>query len=147
MTVALIDDQLLGAVLRGDRPKALASKELYTTGYWYVRLCQAVLDANDRPGVLSRPFVEFPDDIRERALSAVLELPSDIGLLGLRELGPIIAKLRRHHQLNILSSEALAAATCLKADVYLSGPSPQLEEALRSAQLKVKVQPPPRRAR
>ena len=142
MTIALIDDQLLGAVLRGRPPRVLASKELYTTGYWYVRLCQAVLGAQERTGVLSRPFVELPDDMRERALAAVLELPADIGLLSLRQLGPTIAQLRQRHQLNILSIEALAAATNLQANVHLSAPSPQLEQALRSVGLKVRVQPP-----
>jgi hypothetical protein len=145
MTVALIDDQLLGAVLRGQRPRVLASKELYTTGYWYVRLCQAVLGAQERTGVLSRPFVALPDGMRERALAAVLELPADIGLLSLRELGPTIAQLRQDHQLNILSIEALAAAASLQANVHLSAPSPQLETALRSAGIKVRVQPPSRR--
>ena len=145
MTVVLIDDQLLGAVLRGQPPRVLASKELYTTGYWYVRLCQAVLGAQERAGVLSRPFVELPDELRQRSLAAVLELPADIGLLSLRELGPTIAQLRQHNQLNILSIEALAAATRLQANVHLSGPSPLLEEALRAANLKVKVQPPSRR--
>ena len=142
MTVALIDDQLLGAVLRGQPPRALASEQLYTTGYWYVRLCQVVLGAQERTGVMSRPFVDLADELRERALAAVLELPADIGLLSLRELGPTIAHIRQQHQLNILSTEALAAATRLQANVHLSAPSPQLERALRSAGLKVKVQPP-----
>ncbi|MEZ5142412.1 MAG: hypothetical protein R2726_07815 [Acidimicrobiales bacterium] len=141
MTVALIDDQLLGAVLRGQPPRTLASKTVYTTGYWYVRLGQAVLGAQERTGVLSRPFVELPDAMRERALAAALELPAEIGLLSLRELGPIIAQLRLHHQLDILGIEALAAATRLQANVYLSARSPQLEQALRSANLTVKVQP------
>lgn len=146
MTIALIDDQLLGAVLRGRPPRALASQELFTTGYWYVRLCQAVLGAQERAGALSRPFVELPDELRRRALAAVLELPADIGLLSLRDLGPTIAQLRQHHQLNILSIEALAAATQLQANVHLSAPSPQLEQALRSANLKVKVQPRSKRS-
>jgi hypothetical protein len=141
MTVALIDDQLLGAVLRGRRPRALASKKIYTTGYWYVRLCQAALGAQERTGVLSGPFVELPEELRERALAALLELPDEIGMLSLRELGPTIAELRSRHQLNILSIEALAAAARLNAQVYLSASSPQLEQALRSANLKVKVQP------
>lgn len=142
MTVALIDDQMLGWVLRGTPPRVLASKQLYTTGYWYVRLCQAVLGAQARTGVLSQPFVRLSDEVRERALAAVLELPDEIGLLGLRELGPSIARLRQGKQLNILSIEALAAATRLQANVYLSAASPRLEQALRSAGLKVRVHPP-----
>ncbi|MBI2704361.1 MAG: hypothetical protein HYX32_03590 [Actinobacteria bacterium] len=145
MTVALIDDQLLGAVLRGKAPRALASKDLFTTGYWYVRLCQAVLGADERTGALSRPFAELPDSMRERALNAVLELPAEIGLISLRELGPTIAQWRQHHELNILSIEALAAATLLRANVYLSAASPQLEAALRSERLKVTVRSAERR--
>lgn len=144
MTTALIDDQLLGAVLRGRRPRVLASKDIYTTGYWYVRLCQAVLGAHERTGVLSGPFAELPDPLRQRALAAVLDLPDEIGMLSLRELGPTIAELRSRHQLNILSIEALAAASRLNAHVHLSASSPKLEQALRSANLEVEVHPPPR---
>lgn len=139
MTVALIDDQLLGRVLRGRAPRSLASKELYTTGCWYVRLCQAVLGANERKGVLSRPFAELPEELRERALNAVLELPAEIGLICLRELAPTIATHRQHHQLNILGLEALAAATLLRARVFLSAPSPLLEGALELEDLSVEV--------
>lgn len=139
MTVALIDDQLLGHVLRGRPPRPLAKRKLYTTGYWYVRLCQAVLRANERTGVLSRPFAELTPDLRDKALNAVLDLPENVGMVSLRQLGPTIAQLRQHHQLNILGAEALAAASLLRADVFLSGPSPMLEEALKSEDLKVRV--------
>lgn len=145
MTAALIDDQLLGTVLRGSPPRFLAGKQLHTTGHWYVRLCQAVLVAQQRPGALARPFADLPDDLRARALASVLELPGEVGLLSLRDLAPTIAQLRQHHQLNILSIEALAAATHLGARVYLSAPSPKLEGALRSVELQVEVRMPPRR--
>ncbi len=139
MTVALIDDQLLGQVLRGATPRSLAAAELYTTGYWYVRLCQAALGADERTGVLSRPFAELSPDLRSRALKAVLDLPDSIGMLSLRELGPTIAELRQHHQLNILGIEALAAASLLGAHVHLSAPSPMLETALESENLTVNI--------
>jgi len=79
VTVALIDDQHLGTVLRGEAPRMLASTKLYTTGYWYVRLCQAVLGAQERIGTLSKPFADLPGALRERAIAAVLELPANIG--------------------------------------------------------------------
>jgi hypothetical protein len=141
MTNALIDDQLLGLVLRNKTPRILAAKTLFTTGYWYVRLCQAVLNAQDRTGVLSRPFVELPTQLRDRAIHAVLELPTEIGMVSLRELGPIIARLRQHHQLNILNIEALAAARHLNATVFVSAPSPLLQNALAQERVKVKVVP------
>jgi hypothetical protein len=139
MTIALIDDQFLGQVLRGRTPRALASKQLYTTGYWYVRLCQAVLGAQERIGVLSGPFGELPDDLRASAINTVLKLPGEIGLLSLRDLAPTIAQLREHHQLNLLSIEALAAASQLEAQVFLSASSPMLEAALARRNLTVKV--------
>ncbi len=130
MTVALIDDQILGLVLRGDSPRAIRSFELVTTGYWYVRLCQAILGSIDRPGVLSRPFADLPLGMRDRAVESVLELPDEIGLVSLRTLGPDIGRLRKRHSLNILGMEALAAAMRLDAKVFISVVSPQLEAAL-----------------
>lgn len=128
----LVDDQHLSAVLRdGRRPECLEPADaLYTTGYWYVRLCQAVLGAADRPGVLSGPFARLTEDRRDRAVRALLALPDDIGLMSLRDLGPAIGRLRRHHQLNILGMEALASAVELGARVLVAAPSPRLERAL-----------------
>jgi hypothetical protein len=127
----LIDDRLLGNVLRGGAPPR-RREPVFTTGCWYVRLCQAVLGAAGRTGVLSSPFATLPAATRERALSRLLELPDTIGLPSLRELGPVIGHLRRRHDLNLLGIEALAAALHLEADVYLSGPAPRLEAALRT---------------
>ncbi len=140
MTVALIDDQLLSQVLRGRRPpRPLAKKDLFTTGYWYVRLCQAVLNADERTGVLSGPFADLSTTLLRKARAALLELPDSIGLMSFRELAPTIAQLRAQHQLNILSIEALAAATRLDAQVYLSASSPLLEQALKIEHLSVRV--------
>jgi hypothetical protein len=140
VTVALLDDQQLGGVVRGQIPRGLRGKQLYTTGCWYVRLCTAVLAAQGRRGALSDPFSELPERHRARALGAVLELPDDIGLLSLRELGPVIAHLRHRHRLNLLAIEALAAATHLGADVHLSAPSPRLERALAHEQITCSLQ-------
>jgi len=128
----LVDDQVLSLLLRGEPPAALvnAGDAIFTTGYWYVRLCQAVLGAADRPGALSSPFIALPPESRDHALAAVLELPEEIGLLSLRELAPVIARLRARYQLNILGMEALAAAVQLDALVVLSARSPRLEDAL-----------------
>lgn len=130
MTVALIDDQALSAVLRSATPRALRRRPLATTGYWYVRLCQAALIATDRPGVLAMPFAALTAPRRERALRALVELPDEIELPSLRRLGPTVGRLRLRHALNVLSSEALAAAITLEAETFLSAPSPKLEAAL-----------------
>jgi hypothetical protein len=130
--ILLVDDQVLSDVIRGDgRAKRWAlDTTIYTTGYWYVRLCQAALNVAGRPGVLSGPFAALPPDRREQALALVLQLPDEIGLVSLRQLAPVIGRLRARHQLNILGMEALAAAVLLDAAVALSAPSPRLEDAL-----------------
>lgn len=125
----LVDDQLLGDILRGKRPPRRRQPVL-TTGYWYVRLCQAVLGAADRRGALSAPFAALPAKARERAVSSLLDLPDEIGLVSLRQLAPMIGRLRRQHDLNILAMEALAAAVYAGAEVFLSAPSPRLQAAL-----------------
>lgn len=134
----LIDDQLLGVVLR-DRPPPRPAEPVFTTGYWYVRLCQAVLGASDRSGVLSGPFDALPAASRDQAVRTLLELPESVGLISLRELAPLIGRLRRRHQLNILALEALASALHLEADVYLSAASPRLQRALEQEGMNVEV--------
>lgn len=130
----LVDDQLLSLVLRGEQlPATLeAGGAIFTTGHWYVRLCQAALGASERSGVLSGPFAALPPGRREQALGALLQLPNEIGLVSLRTLGPVIAHLRSRHQLNILAMEALAAAVHLDSSVALSSRSPPLEQALEA---------------
>jgi hypothetical protein len=135
----LIDDQLLGRVLRGDVPEVLIGAELFTTGYWYVRLCQAALSTTDHPGALSGPIQALPAERRASAIAAVLALPDEIGLLSLRTLGPVIGQLRQHYELNILAIEVLAAARQLDASVFLSVDSPRLTDALVAEGLVVSV--------
>lgn len=136
--IYLVDDQQLGAILRGGSPPD-PDVSIFTTGYWYVRLCQAVLTATAQPGKLSGPFLELPEPARSRAVDALLALPADIGLVSLRDLGPSIGRLRARHQLNILGLEALAAAIHLGAHVRLSARSRKLEAALEAEGLTVAV--------
>lgn len=136
--IQLVDDQHLGTILRGHSPTDPEAR-IFTTGCWYVRLCQAVLIATARPGKLSGPFLDLPEPARSRAVDALLALPEEIGLVSLRDLGPSIGGLRSRHQLNILSLEALAAAIHLKARVHLSAESPKLVSALEAERLTVTV--------
>ena len=127
----LVDDRLLVGLLAGGDPPQ-PSGAVWTTGYWYVRLCRAVLGSTGPAGVLSASFGSLPEAVHTQALHALLELPDRIGLASLRTLGPLIGHLSRRHQLNALGIEALAAAIHLNADVYLSAPAPRLEDALRA---------------
>ncbi len=79
------------------------------------------------PARRSTGTYDCPDDGN---CSNLLELPEEIGLLSLRELGPVVARLRARHQLNILGMKALAAAVQLDVRVVLSARSPRREEAL-----------------
>ncbi|HSH61892.1 MAG TPA: hypothetical protein VK988_20035 [Acidimicrobiales bacterium] len=56
-------------------------------------------------------------------------------MVSLRQLAPVIARLRPRHQLNILGMEALAAAPHLSATVALWSTSPRLEAALRAERI------------
>jgi hypothetical protein len=128
----LIDDgHLARALASGKLPSVVRrSDKVFTTGYWYVRLCGAAFGADDRTGALSRRFAQLPAALRLAARERVAALPPEIGLLSLRQLGPAIGRLRSVHSLNALSSEALAAAIALEARVLLSVASPSLEAAL-----------------
>ena len=136
----LVDDRLLVTLLAGGDPPR-PGEPVYTTGYWYVRLCRAVLGSAGPAGVLSASFAALPPATRTRALRALLELPEEIGLESLRTLAPLIGHLHQRHRLNALGIEVLAAAVHLQADVYLSAPSPRLEAALRTEHRLVEVVP------
>ena len=134
----LVDDRLLVTLLGGGDPPR-PSEPVWTTGYWYVRLCRAVLSSAGPSGVLSTSFAALPPATRTRALQALLELPEGIGLEPLRTLAPLIGHLHQRHQLNALGIEVLAASVHLQADVYLSAPSPQLQEALRAEHRHIEI--------
>jgi hypothetical protein len=135
----LVDDAHLGRVLRGRPPSSIAPEDqIATTGLWYVRLCQALL-ARDQRGALSTPFEDLDVEQRRIALLRVLELPAEISVPSLRRLGPLIGDLRRRHAVNLLASEALAAAVHLDATVLLSTTSPPLEAALTTEGRRVVV--------
>ena len=134
----LVDDRLLVTLLAGGDPPR-PREPVHTTGYWYVRLCRAVLGSSGPSGVLSASFAALSPATRTRALQALLELPDEIGLESLRTLAPLIGHLHQRHRLNALGIEVLAAALHLQANVYLSAPSPRLEEALRAEQCHVEI--------
>lgn len=115
----LIDDQVLAAYLRGANVLDSTAEDVFTTGYWYVRLCMAI--ARKAGGSLSGPFAALPEPHRQRAVSAVLQLPDEIAMLDVRWLGPLIGELAdRHPPMNILTREALASAVELNATVVLA---------------------------
>lgn len=117
MTV-VIDDQTLSGLLRGeiDRP----AERVFTTGHWYLRLCQAVVRGTG--GALSRPLLSLPPPRRQVAMRAVLELPGDVELMSWRHVAPMMASQLDGpgRKLNLLSREALAVAMLLQAHVVMA---------------------------
>lgn len=93
---------------------------MFTTGHWYLCLCQAVV--RGAGGALSRPILTLPAPQREAALRAVLELPEDIEMMSWREVAPMMASQLDGpgRGLNLLSREALAVASLLQAEVIMA---------------------------
>lgn len=116
MNVVLDDRLLIEELLVGSRRPGV---QLHTTAYWYYRACRAaVLGAG---GHLSGPFRELEPQDQERAISAMLQLPNDIGLPDTRQLVPLMVEIAgRHPKLNLLNLEAVAAARALAATIWLS---------------------------
>jgi len=114
----LVDDQKVSGLIREeiDWPQ----DRVFTTGHWYLRLCQAVV--RGAGGALPRPLLSLPPSQREIALRAVLELPDGIEILGWGEVAPMMASQLDGpgHGLNLLSREALAVATLLEAKVIMA---------------------------
>jgi hypothetical protein len=136
----LVDDQVLAAHLRGRPFLPVDDQAVFTTGHWYVRLCLAV--SRRAGGTLSGPFAALPPQQQHAAVAAVLELPAEIGLLSLRQLGPLIGELAaRHPPMKVLSREALAAAVELSATVIMAqgNENPVLLSALESEQLITRI--------
>ena len=73
-------------------------------------------------GSLSRPFLSLPADKREAAVRAILELPGEVEILSWRVVAPVMAGQfdGPGQRLNLLSREALAAATLLRATVLMA---------------------------
>lgn len=118
----LVDDHLLLRLLLDDEPPSLRPRgaELFTTGLWYHRLCRALSNPTVI-GALSSRLNAVAGNVASEAIVSVTELPDSIGLLSLRTLGWPMAKLvSAGARLNLLSLEALAAATHLQAEICLA---------------------------
>lgn len=138
----LIDDHILASIAADDPPKAIArarhSGSVWTTGYWYYRLCRAV-SSPLVSGALSAPLADLPPETRLNALSAIVELPPDIGLLSLRDLAPVMARLAPRYRLNILNLEVVATALSLGAEVHIvdANLGPKLVAALDAEKIRL----------
>lgn len=117
--VVLLDDRLLIEELLVGLKRGRRKPTLFTTSYWYYRLCRAAVAGAG--GHLSGPFEQLAAHEQERAILSLLELREDIGLPDPRSTVPVMANIARGHpQLNLLNLEAAASASVLNAEVWLS---------------------------
>jgi hypothetical protein len=102
----------------GERVR-LPRRDLFITTYWYYRACRAAVAGG--AGQLSGPFAGLTVDDQAVAIRAMLALPDDIGLPDPRRLVPEMARVhQRHPHLNVMNTEAVAAAGMLEARLLLS---------------------------
>jgi hypothetical protein len=107
------------ALLVGERLPIARGAECFTTTYFYFRACRAVVAGVGRR--LSGPFEHLDPDRRAVALERMLALPDDVGLPDPRKIVPVMADVqRRHPSLNVLNTEAAAAALLLDTKMLLS---------------------------
>ncbi len=75
-------------------------------------------------GHLSGPFERLEPVHRAVALERMLALPDEVGLPDPRLIVPVMVDVqRRHPALNVLNTEAAAAALLLEAKMVLSSPT------------------------
>jgi hypothetical protein len=140
--MVVVDDALLLAVLAERIPPttpelaaAVAAGEVFTTGSWYWRLSRAL--AHPSPGALSRVLVALSEREQRQARDGLEELPEEIGLLSLRRLVPVMRALPG--QLNLLTAEAVAAASVLQAPLMVTTDSSLLNAAAEASGVTVNL--------
>jgi hypothetical protein len=137
--VVVIDDALLLDVLASTAAPELSQArgrgELATTGCWYWRAARAVLGGGH--GALSRRVGGLAPAAQPSLRAGADALPSEIVLVSLRDLIPIMARLPR--PANLLTLEAAAAARLLDAELLVSTTSDLLEELAASAKVALRV--------
>lgn len=125
----VIDDQVLLDVLSGHADAGTTTQlergDVFTTGCWYYRLGRAI-SAGTGAGSLSRRFEALDPLTRSRTLTALDDLPDEVGLVSLRDAVPVMRALRVQRPLNMINAEALAVALLLDASIVVSTDSPLL---------------------
>lgn len=117
MPVTVIDDHLLRDVLAGSRAPDLdgvAPEGIATTGMWLLRLCSSFAQPAV-VGKLSAPVASLPEELQAEFRARLVDLPTDIEILPLREIAWSMAVLQTRHRaerrpLSAAMVEAVAAA-------------------------------------
>ncbi len=128
----MVDDSLLLLLLAGvagpEPTNALRQSQVFTTGSWYWRLARAIRDPRS-VGTLTRAFSALTVSEQDAVHSALAELPGQVGLIGPRDLVPVMTSLPTPRRLNLLTAEAIATAILLDATIAVTTESDLLHEA------------------
>lgn len=127
MAAVVVDDHLLRDVLADQRAAdldGLAPDGIATTGLWLLRLCSSFADTRIS-AKLSAPVALLSTELQESFRAQIVALPSEITVLGMRDLAWPMAQLQARHRregrnLSAAMVEALASAHALQASLAVS---------------------------
>ncbi|HEX9970359.1 MAG TPA: hypothetical protein VGB03_09480 [Acidimicrobiales bacterium] len=138
----VVDDALLLSVLADGPPAeiraALRRGALFTTISWYYRLARATQDPAFN-GKLSAALGALPTRRQALVDAALDNLPSQIGLLDIRRVMPVMRRLDAGRRLNFLTAEALAVAASIDAGIRVTTESPLLFAGAAVLDIEVRV--------
>ena len=135
----IVDDQLLLSILAGQESDSLLSARsngVATTMCWFYRLSRAIA-AGGATGALSRRFSALSAPHQAEVIALVDELPADIITLDSRTVVPVMSALSSVTSANVLTTEAVATALVLDADIAVSVRSDLLTRTSDAAQVRV----------
>jgi hypothetical protein len=118
----LLDDRVLVGLLVGEQLPLARNPSRFTTTYFYFRACRSFVLGGS--GKLSGPFARLDDERKAAVLGQMLALPEEVSLPDPRRMVPVMVGVqRRHPHLNVLHTEAVAAALMLGTRMLLSAPT------------------------
>ena len=135
----ILDDQLLLGILIGRESEQLLaarSNGVATTMCWFYRLSRAIA-AGSTTGALSRRVAALTAAHKAEVVRLVDELPPDILTLDPRTVVPVMSALSSVAPANVLTTEAVATALGLDADIAVSVRSDLLERTSDAARVRV----------
>ncbi len=139
---SVVDDHLLLDLLSGTARGWLAeeavSAVIYTTSSWYYRVANAAVHGTG-DGALSGRIASLETGVQQRVRTALASLPQSYGLLGPRNIVPVMAALRTPRKLNFLAAEAAALALLTESRVAVRTNSPLLREACEALDIEYRL--------
>lgn len=112
------------------------SSGVATTMCWFYRLGRAIT-AGSTTGELSGRFAALNTQQQAEVTRLINELPDEIVTLDLRVVVPVMSALSSVASANVLTTEAVATALVLDADIAVSVQSGLLDRTSEAADIRV----------